>query len=182
MKVLLIILNLIIAFGCNENGNKAGMYKQDIVDSIVIPKPCNVNYDSILIKYSNNFRVTAINLNKCMTQEFQSFILKADLNCLEKQNEYKNFIAIILAKLYLHHLQCCNQGYDLLSMKEGTATFIINAFEKLAGYNGKNLEMLNSGTIVYYIDKEPSFKGNKTVQRLRENIRKEVKRIEKGSL
>lgn len=179
MKLLSIILNLFFLSSCHQNGNNVVMHSQTVADTII--KPCNNDYDSLLVKYSNSFKATEIDLNKCLSEQEQSFILKVDTNCLEGQKEYKKFIAIILAKLYSHHLQCCNQGYDLLSMKEGAASIIISGFEKLAGYKGRNLEMLNSGTIVDYIDKEPSFKNNKTVQVLREDIRKEVQRIEKGN-
>ena len=180
MKFLSIILSIII-IGCHGGDSKSEIHNQTYLDT-TSPKPCNINYDSLLIRYGNDFEAEKIDLNKCLSQEVRSFILKADTNCLEKQKEYKNFITVILAKLYIHHLQCCNQGYDLLSMKEGAASIVINAFEKLAGYNGQNLEMLNSGIIVDYIDKEPSFKINKIVQLLRKNIEKEVIRIAKGNL
>lgn len=177
MKTLSIILNLIILSSCH--GNIKADVKTPALDTIT-PKLCNADYDSILIKYSNNFTATEIDLNKCLSKELSSFLLETDTICLEKQKEYKNFIANVLAKLYNHHLKCCNQGYDLLGMKNGAANIIIHYFQKTAGYNTANLEMLNSGTIVDFIDKEQSFKNNKTVQELRENIGKEVKRIEKG--
>lgn len=178
MKLLSIILNLFFLSSCYENGNKVSMDSQTIADTTI--KPCNIDYDSLLLRYSNSFKATEIDLSKCFSKQEQSFILMIDTNCLEEQKEYKNFIVVILAKLYLHHLQCCNQGYDLLSMKEGAASIVINAFVKLGSYTGKSLEMLNSGTIVDYIDKESLFKNNKTIQALRDDIRKEVQRIGKG--
>lgn len=179
MKLLSIILNLFLLSSCHENENKIVLESQTIADTTI--KPCINDYDSLLIKYSNSFKATEIDLNKCLSEQAQSFFLKVDTNCLVEQKEYRNFIAIILAKLYIGHLQCCNQGYDLLSMKEGAANIIISAFEKLAGYKGENLEMLNSGTIVDYIDKESLFMNNKTVQLLRKEIKKEEQRIEKGN-
>jgi hypothetical protein len=60
---------------------------------------------------------------------------------------------MILAKLAWHHLSCCNRHYDLYQMRDSAAAaVIINEFNKLAGYEGQRLEMLQSGAIVEYIE------------------------------
>ncbi len=175
MKLLLTFLVILIT-GCHESSNNPTTHNSTYIDTQV-SNSCNLSYDSLLIRYSTNFRATAIDLDKCLSQELRSFILKVDTNCLMKQQQYKNFIAIILAKLYRHHLQCCNQGYDLLSMKSNAAGIIINEFEKLAGYYKHEPEILISGSIMDYIDNEQSFQNNKSVKELRKDIEKEEKRI-----
>lgn len=180
IKILLITLNLFVISGCHENNSKKELHNSQPSMKVVY-SPCDINYDSLFVKYCDGFKATEINLNKCLSKEVDSFILRTDTSCLEKQKEYKNFVVIVLAKLYNQHLKCCNQGYDLLSMKEGAAKVIINSFEKQAGYQGKNLEMLNSGTIVDYIDKEQLFKGSKAIYELREKIRNEAERIKRGN-
>src|SRR5688572_12785321 len=118
MKLVSIILNLIIISGCHD-GNESRINNPPFTDTTIITRPSdnNLNYDSLLLKYSNTFKATEIGLDKCLSEEMSSFILNNDTSFLERRKECKNFITIILAKLYYHHLQCCNQGYDLLSMK-----------------------------------------------------------------
>ena len=177
MKQLSMIFSVLILSGCQSDTNS----RSNNGSTRNITKiECSENYDSLLLIYAQSFKATEIPLDKNLSHEVTSFILKTDSGCLEKQKEYKTFIAIILGKLYLRHLQCCNQGYDLLSMRNGAASVIINDFEKLAGYKGQNLEMLNSGIIADYIDREPTIKANKLIQEIRENIDKEAKRIKKG--
>lgn len=179
MKLLSIILNALIIISCQNNSNNAA--KKEPGDTVTIIKiDCNENYDSLLLEYAKDFRADEIGLDKNLTEEVSAFILRTGTLCLEKQKEYNTFVVTVLAKLYLHHLQCCNQGYDLLSMRSGAASVIIDGFRKLAGYKDRNLEMLNSGTVVDFIDKEPAIKANNEIQEIRRNIEKEAKRIEKG--
>ena len=75
------------------------------------------------------------------------------------------FIATILAKLYVYHIEYGEVGYDLLGMKTGAAKTIIKEFQILAGYN-KRMEFLNSGNVVSYIKQDPELRENKTLQKL----------------
>lgn len=178
MKTTSIIIYFSILIGCQEI-NQPNVQKQDNL-YINENTPCKNNFDSVLIKYYNKFKATNIDLTKCISRELDSLILKIDTACLEKQLEYKNLVAIILTKLYIHHLQCCNQGYDLLPMKEGSAKIIISSFQKYSKRDNIKLEMLNSGTIVQYIESDSFFKNNKTIQLLRIKIESEFKRIERN--
>lgn len=103
---------------------------------------------------------------------------------IQKTFKYSNhgylIIALILCKLALHHLKCCNQHYDLYQMREGAAAVIINEFNKLAGYEGKRLEMLNSGLITDYIGSDKILSANPTIITVMNAIKSEDKRIEKG--
>ena len=85
-----------------------------------------------------------------------------------------------MAKLYLHHLRCCNQGYDVLHMKEAGAIVIVNEYQKLLGYSNMRLEMLNSGLVEDYIKSDIVLESNRALKDLLLQIEAEQKRIEKG--
>lgn len=181
MKYFFFILtcSLGFLFSCSESQQKPKQVAS--VTQQVNTTDCKENYDSMLLVISNEFEPKSINLNNSISSKASSFILNVDTNCLRKQSMYDTFIAIILAKLYSHHLKCCNQGYDLLSMKEGAAKVIIVEFEKMAGYDKKpNLEFLNSGKIVNYINSQPDLQKNLEIQSLLKEINKQEKRIERG--
>lgn len=154
------------------------------MDKTISVKPiiCTDNYDTLLLKYSNQFTAVSIDLGMSLTPELSSFLLKIDTNCLRKQTEYQVFIITILAKLYYYHLVCCNQGYDLYSMTKGASGIIINEFEIIGNYKGKQFEMLNSGNVVEVIEDEKPLKNNKTIQELIKRIKKELARIEIGNI
>ncbi|MEI9811066.1 MAG: hypothetical protein WDO16_26035 [Bacteroidota bacterium] len=141
---------------------------------------CDQNYDSLLLKYADEFTPTTIDLNSSLSSDLKSFLLSVDTNCLRKQTEYRYFIALILEKLALYHLKCCNQHYDLYQMREGAAAVIINEFNKLAGNEGKRLEMLNSGLITDYINSDKTLSTNPAIINVMKAIESESKRIGKG--
>ncbi len=170
MKEKAYILLLLITFtSCgqaetkNKNANK----------SISTVKPQKIyttdscaNYDNLLIKYADSFEAKAVCLDESISAELRNFINKIDTNCLRKQTEYKFFIAAILAKLYVYHIDCCEVGSDLLGMKKGAASIIISEFQILAGYNVRGLEFLESGNIVSYIKHDPELRENKILEKL----------------
>jgi len=135
MKCFFFILtcSLGFLFSCSESQQKPKQVAS--VTQQVNTTDYKENYDSMLLVISNEFEPKSINLNNSISSKASSFILNVDANCLRKQSMYDTFIAIILAKLYSNHLKCYNQGYDLLSMKEGAAKVIIVEFEKMAGYD-----------------------------------------------
>jgi len=177
----IITCSLTFLFSCSQSEQKQAQKQVASYTEPVKTLDCRENYDSMLLIISNEFKPDSIDLNKSLSEKASSFLLNVDTNCLRKQSMYDTFIAIILAKLYYHHLQCCNQGYDLLSMKEGAAKVIIDEFERLAGYDKKpTLEFLNSSKIVEYISPKSDLQKNSQIQSLLNKINKEQKRIQKG--
>lgn len=87
---------------------------------------------------------------------------------------------MILAKLDLYHAKCCNQNYDLYQMREGSAGIIINEFNRFSGYKAQRLEMLQSGTVEYYIQKDKELAADPTIKEIARQIAAENSRIEKG--
>ncbi len=148
--------------------------------TIVKQEACNNDYDSLLIKYAIDFKATNLELDKCLSPQLDSFLLHVDTNCLRKQKEYKTFIAIILAKLSIHHLQCCNQGYDLFSMENRGAKIIVDEFRRMSGYQNIHLEMLNSGFIFDFIESDKTLKENPAIKLLIKKHDKEADRIDAG--
>lgn len=179
MRLVILILNFLCIWGCNSaTDNKAAIKDSSVNETETVV--CDQNYDSLLLKYANEFTPKTIDLNSSLSSDLESFLLSVDTNCLRKQTEYKYFIALILEKLSLHHLKCCNQHYDLYQMREGAAAVIINEFNKLAGYEGQRLEMLNSGLIKGYIESDPILSANPIIANVMNAIKKEETRIEKG--
>jgi hypothetical protein len=179
MRDMIFIFNVISILGCNSDLNTKIAIKDS---SIQVSKSivCDQNYDSLLLKYANEFVPTTIDLNGSLSSDVKSFLISVDTNCLRKQAEYKYFIALTLGKLALHHLKCCNQHYDLYQMREGAATIVINEFSRLAGYAGQRLEILNSGLIVDYILSDKTLSTNPTISGIMRSIEAETARIEKG--
>lgn len=179
MRYVIFLFNLISILGCNSaSDNKTVINDSSVNETKNII--CEQNYDSLLLKYSNDFAPKTIDLNSSLSSDLKSFLLSVDTNCLRKQTEYKYFIALILAKLALHHLKCCNQHYDLYQMREGAAAVIINEFNKLAGYEGKRLEMLNSGLITDYLENDTMLSANPAITNVMNAIKSEGRRIKKG--
>lgn len=179
MKYVIFLFNFITMWGCNSATDNKPAVKENNVSKVkqII---CDQDYDSLLLKYADEFTPTTIDLNSSVSSNLKSFLLAVDTNCLRKQREYKYFIALILGKLALHHLKCCNQHYDLYQMREGAAAVIINEFNKLAGYEGQRLEMLNSGLIKDYIESDTMLSANPIIINVMNTIKKEEIRIEKG--
>jgi len=175
---MIFLFNLII-WGCNSASDNKNVIKDSSISetkNIV----CDQNYDSLLLKYANEFTPTTIDLNSSISSDLKSFLLSVDTSCLRKQTMYKYFIALILGKLALHHLKCCNQHYDLYQMRDSTATLVINEFNRLAGYEGQRLEMLNSGLIMDYIQSDTMLSANPAIITVLNAIKIEEARIEKG--
>jgi hypothetical protein len=122
--------------------------------------------DKQLLKFSNEFKATAVNLNESISPEFKIFLEKLDTTCLRQQKSYKLFIATILAKLYVFHIHKLEVGSDLLNMKNGSGKIIITEFIRLLGYQNKRIEFFNSGTIVRFIKHDPDLKTNKSLNEL----------------
>jgi hypothetical protein len=181
MKAIIILWFLIAITSCSENKKPSEKEEKKELSSMT-SKACDENYDSLLLKYSDEFKAENVMLNKSLSPELSSFVLRIDTTCLRRQKEYRVFITTILAKLYYYHLICCNQGYDLRSMKEGASNVIINEFEVLGNYKEKGLEMLNSGNIIDFISTEESLKNNIPIQELVRKIKLESARIEKGDI
>ncbi len=179
MRYIIILFSFITICSCHyASENKVIIKDNSVYENQFIY--CDQNYDSILFKYATEFNPITIDLNSSLSPDLKSFLLSVDTNCLRKQAEYRFFIILILEKLALYHLKCCNQNYDLYQMREGAASVIINEFSKLAGYEGKRIEMLNSGLITDYLESNRMLLSNPTIANIMDTIKSEEKRIEKG--
>ncbi len=179
MRYLIFLFNFISIWGCNSSTDDRPVLEESGENkskSII----CDHNYDSLLFKYAHEFNATTIDLNSSLSSDLKSFLFSVDTTCLRKQNEYRYFIGLILGKLAYHHLKCCNQHYDLYQMREGAAAVIINEFNKLAGYEGKRFEMLNSGLIVDYIKSDTMLSTSPAIINVTKAYESERKRIKKG--
>ena len=151
---------------CSNTDNNKAVVSPKTESAIKDNRDCNQIHDSMLVRFADAFTPISISLDKSILQELKSFIFSIDTVCLRKQNKYEYFVSVIVAKQALHHLQCCNQGYDLYQMREGAAAIIINEFDRFSGYKSKKLEMLNSGVIVDYINSNSTLSSDTTLANL----------------
>jgi hypothetical protein len=179
MRHILWSMFLVSTLGCNSKPAQADSNQLNSSKNL-IQTGCNENYDTLLTRYGNTFDATTMNLSKSLNPDLNLFLLKVDTNCLRSQKEYEKFISLILAKLFLHHLKCCNQSYDLQSMEQDGGKMIVNEFKRMAGYQNQNMEMLSSATVVLFIQKNPDLKEAKEISSLLKMIEKEKARIKKG--
>jgi hypothetical protein len=172
-----IALLVIIAFSCNNSKKESGMKEEYKTGNNNDTVKCKISYDSALLRYSDSFVASTIDLNESLNDEFKNYVLSLDTTCLRQQENYKYFIITMMAKLYLYHLKCCNQGYDLYQMTGNPAKIIINEFERIGKYERSQNEMLNSGMIVDVIAQDSSLKRSEKIDELVKKISVESKRI-----
>lgn len=182
MRIFLLVINLLFLSGCNstpKNSNSKNANENYKPRQTIISNKVN---DSLLLNFAITFTASTINLNKSLSFHLDSFLLNIDTNHLRQQKEFRVFVSIILAKLYLYHLNCCNQGYDLQSMETGGAKVIIEEFKRMAGYSNKGLEMLNSGVIVDFIKSDQTLNDNLELKELLKKIEIKTHLINDGNL
>lgn len=168
----LICFQALILFLSGCSGHKSEQSFVGKTDKTIVKDSCK-NLDSILYEYAVKFQPDNIKLAECMSSEFQTFLDTTTIECIRKQNNYKFFISAVLAKLYAYHINCCKVGFDLLGMKEGAAKIIINEFQSLSGYDSKNLEFLESGNIVSYINNDSELKNNKILAKIIQQVQRQ---------
>jgi hypothetical protein len=63
-----------------------------------------------------------------LTLEFGKYITKEELErAIKEPSEESNlYVSLALLKLYRHHLNCCNQSYNLLNFSNATDSIFIN--------------------------------------------------------
>lgn len=179
MRNIIFLLSLCGICSCiTASDNKEDIKENLLSQSKILA--CEQKYDTLLLKYANEFAPSKIELNRSLSPDLSAFILSVDVSCLQKQTIFRYFISMVLGKLALYHLKCCNQYYDLYQMREGAAAIIINEFSKLAGYESQNLEMLNSGLIKDFIEKDMILSTNPAIVKVINAIISEENRIKKG--
>jgi hypothetical protein len=158
MKILIYFLLLFVSFiQCKEDKKE----RKEVSSNLIKTNSSDtcINYDDLLLKYANQFKAVAVCLDESISPELRNFLNKIDTNCLRKQNQYKFFISLIIAKLHSYHVDCCELGSNLLCMKNGAARLLINEYQTIAGYTNVR-EFLNSATIVSFIKHDSSLNIN----------------------
>jgi hypothetical protein len=154
MKLLVILVISTLKFSCSDNKKSAekpispGLRTSIQTDTVI----CNEQNSDSLADFVKTFKASSIDLSNSISRELASFLQRVDSNCLRRDTMYRVFITGILAKLYLYHLDCCSQAYDLQSMESPPAKVIVNEYRRLLGYlPGQGIEFLNSGKVEDYI-------------------------------
>lgn len=176
MKFSNLIIFVITGFTLFNCQNKSE--KENIVVS------CNDNliksYDSLFVVMGDKFTPNNLNFDKSIqsNQDVDKFIYSVKQNdkCLERSNEFNTFILTLILKQYKFHLQNYHQGYDLFSMNSGNANYIIDKYLYMIGKNKNDLEMLNSGYIVEFLNNTKKIQQNESQKKLVEEINKLIAR------
>ena len=152
MKLLVILIFFPLIFLCQIMENK-----EEKVEPIC-------DFQNLKLKFEhaiNIFNPREVSLSKSMNKNTFKFIRQIDSVCLMENDDFDNFTIIILIKQYNFHLKEYHQGFDLLMMREGSAKLIIDNFCKIANIDN-DIEMLNSGYILEYIEQKGLYEKYKT--------------------
>jgi hypothetical protein len=186
MKLIMMGVFLILS-GCASESDSpeaakklTGTVKTPVQSKTADVSNCTSNYDSAFIKYAEGYQPDSIEFNNSFSGDLDSFLRKTDTNCLRKQNSYEYFVSALIAKHLLYELKCCNQDYDLQQMKEGPGSIIVNEYRRLA-YNNKPQEMLNTGSVIPYIEKNEKLKDNLLLNKILIQVKKQEHRIGSGA-
>lgn len=175
MKIHKIIICFSISFTLFNCQNKKASEKENITinncnDSLI------KSYDSLFTVMSNKFNPNDINFDKSIksNQDVDKFISSVKYNdiCFDKSKELDAFVTILILKQYKFHLENYHQGYDLFSMSSGSANYIIDKYLHMIDKNKSNLEMLNSGYIVEFLNTTKAAHLNEFQKRLIDEIDK----------
>lgn len=177
IKFLCFFICAICICSCQYNSSGNNLSHELTVES----KICE-DYSDTLLKYAKGFKAVSIELDSSLSAPLNNLISSFDTVCFRKQEKYKTFISIIFLKLYDYHLHCCNQGYDLLAMETGNSKILIRELKRIAGYQNQNLEMLNSGIVVNYVESDKSLEGETEIKNLLGKIHNEIRRINEGNI
>jgi hypothetical protein len=182
IAVILIILNC-----CNVNSKENKFQKESVknFDTIQYSTKVDSNYlhfeegpylDVEELVQLKKFALSFVPKSIDISTDIKDSISFYCINKLYKPQTIDSLLEIskiLLLKLYLHHLQRANQGYDLYTMRRGEARKIIDLY--LIKNNIDTIgEFLNSG-IVWEIEKNKI--NNSQVNKIISEIENEKKRI-----
>jgi len=162
----------IALFNCQnkETFGKARLAINNCSDNLI------KSYDSLFVVMSNKFSPKDIDFDKSikLNEDVDKFIdsIKQNDKCLYKSEELNTFVVILLLKQYKFHLQNYHQGYDLFSMCSGNAKYIIGKYLLLINKKSNDLEMLNSGYIVEFLNTTKAIKLNDSEKKLLDTVNK----------
>ena len=142
---------------------------------------CNTNFDTTLVRLVKSFQPKDIHITQSMSNELNQFMINVDATCLREQKMYQFFVNTIFAKVVLYQLKCCNQYYEMRHEKEG-AKVILDEFEKMAGFQNKQLEFLSSSEVESFIYRTPDLNDNPYLHSIMVKIKKEKSRIASGNM
>ena len=163
-------------FCCDNHIGKRSSDSKSSGNTSEVIGACSTNYDSTLIRMADEFLPKSIDLSQSLPDEMSKFLSSIDTTCFRKQKNSPLFISVVLSKLYLYHLKCCGQGYDLQSMR-GPGSFIVFEFKRLLKVpSSTRLEFLNSFRIVNYIKSVPELTIDARLTPILEEIEREEDR------
>lgn len=105
--------------------------------------------------------------------------------------DYEQYVALILAKIYLSHLRCCNQSYELrlknsyfIRLKDDPLVYEINYFVNYYDSRESDLpvELYTSGIILDWMEQKPGLLSYLQLKEVYQKILAERERIERGDL
>jgi hypothetical protein len=203
MKTLRLIIALIylsyFGLSCTSNSNKNGIKKNQIEDSLkgdsVKNQGKETNTSGLKLDTTNLFekfqtavgyydpskKPVQVDLSKNLgdTLSFYIEMLWKNQSLLKDTSKIIKNVDIILLKLYLGHLKCCDQSYDVLSMRTGAAKDILDYFFKFYKIDfTKNHEGMTSGISYIILRKYPE--KDDTITNLMKSISKQEQLIDNG--
>ncbi len=120
---------------------------------------------------ADNFRPLQLNLNNSILEnvELNSFLIKTDKQAIINDSNFDYFITMIILKEYYLQLSKYHQGFDLYSMKFGSAEFIVKSFIDLTK-TPEETKGLDSSKVLEYIAANEKLKNESSIIELVNSI------------
>lgn len=178
MKLNSLIIFILISTALSNCQNKSTK-ENNCNDSLI------KSYDSLFVVMAKKFEPTNINFDESIksNQEVDAFIsiVKQNDKCLEDSDAKRlnSFVITLILKQYMFHLSNYHQGYDLLSMNEGNSEYIIDKYLSIINKKNTDLEMLNSGYIVDFLNNTKTVQLDEFQEKLLNEINDTITKQEK---
>jgi hypothetical protein len=167
---------ILVSFSCvnkekSSNHTKVDMGVQRNMQTFNLPSCDTTLLNRRAINLLYDFKPSKIDLGDCMSDSLVAFLKSVDSSCLRSLQSYKKLVCGLLLKLYAHHVECCIQGYDLLSMKSGEAKIIIEEYEWITNVYNEKRDMLNSASVFYFVKEDSLLSKDPLINKIMQQIR-----------
>ena len=116
---------------------------------------------------ADNFHPLQLNLSNSILEngELNNFLLKTDKQTISSSTDFDYFITMIILKEYYLQISKYHQGFDLFTMKTGTAEFIVKSFVDLSK-TPIDAKGLDASKILDYIALNEKLKNESSINEL----------------
>ncbi len=163
MKVILLLAIFFTALNASSSTNYS---------IFVVYPPDSSEVTSLNLRgIADNFHPLQLNLSNSILEngELNNFLVNTNKQSISSNVDFDYFITLIILKEYYLQISKYHQGFDLLSMKAGTADFIVKSYIELSK-NPADVKWLNTSSILEYIASNEKLKNETSIIELVNSI------------